>query len=222
MPSIRGFWQQWVFTDLPLYFNITKFHRSFNARRQTTLCMLCTAEVNMAFPKAHSVENGLLHQNGHDSQKNRQKCKADPGKQEKKTLSAIGNTARIFPKRNEACKRSHQCPCTAHIDANQKSAGILREATEQNGGRDIVMIWQVSAEISIVPWDKRRANSARTDSIRARLPEKVKKAAKVANSPQSTVFNACRSRNQSTRTMIVRPRTHLWPPANADCTMKIC
>ena len=49
MPSIRGFWQQWVFTDLPLYFNITKFHRSFNARRQTTLCMLCTAEVNMAY-----------------------------------------------------------------------------------------------------------------------------------------------------------------------------
>lgn len=43
MPSIRGFWQQWVFTDLPLYFNITKFHRSFNARRQTTLCMLCHA-----------------------------------------------------------------------------------------------------------------------------------------------------------------------------------
>ena len=137
MPSIRGFWQQWVFTDLPLYFNITKFHRSFNARRQTTLCMLCTAEVNMAFPKAHSVGNDLLHQNGHDSQKNRQKCKADPGKQEKKTLSAIGNTARIFPKCNEACKRSHQRPCTAHIDANQKSAGILREATEQNGGRDI-------------------------------------------------------------------------------------
>ena len=137
MPSIWGFWQQWVFTDLPLYFNITKFHRSFNARRQTTLCMLCTAEVNMAFPKAHSVGNDLLHQNGHDNQKNRQKCKADPGKQEKKTLSAIGNTARIFPKRNEACERSHQCPCTAHIDANQKSAGILREATEQNGGRDI-------------------------------------------------------------------------------------
>ena len=137
MPSIRGFWQQWVFTDLPLYFNITKFHRSFNARRQTTLCMLCTAEVNMTFPKAHSVGNDLLHQNGHDSQKNRQKCKADPGKQEKKTLSAIGNTARIFPKCNEACKRSHQRPCTAHIDANQKSAGILREATEQNGGRDI-------------------------------------------------------------------------------------
>ena len=99
--------------------------------------MLCTAEVNMAFPKAHSVGNDLLHQNGHDSQKNRQKCKADPGKQEKKTLSAIGNTARIFPKRNEACERSHQCPCTAHIDANQKSAGILREAAEQNGSRNI-------------------------------------------------------------------------------------
>ena len=45
------------------------------------------------------------------------------------------------------------------------------------------MIWQVSAEISIVPWDKRRANSTRTGSIRARLPEKVKKAAKVASSP---------------------------------------
>ena len=43
----------------------------------------------------------------------------------------------MFPKCNEACKRSHQRPCTAHIDANQKSAGILREATKQNGGRDI-------------------------------------------------------------------------------------
>ena len=43
----------------------------------------------------------------------------------------------IFPKGNEACQRSHQRPCTAHIDANQKPAGILREAAEQNGGRDI-------------------------------------------------------------------------------------
>ena len=43
----------------------------------------------------------------------------------------------IFPKGNEACQRSYQRPCTAHIDANQKSAGILREAAEQNGGRDI-------------------------------------------------------------------------------------
>ena len=42
------------------------------------------------------------------------------------------------------------------------------------------MIWQVSAETSMVPWDKRRANSTRTDSSRARLPEKVKNAAKVA------------------------------------------
>ena len=48
------------------------------------------------------------------------------------------------------------------------------------------MIWQVSAETSMVPWDKRRANSMWTASIRARLPEKVKKAAKVANNPQST------------------------------------
>ena len=71
----------------------------------------------------------------------------------------------------------------------------------------LLMIWQVSAEISIVPWDKRRANSTRTDSIRTRLPEKVKKAAKVASSPQSIVFNACRSRNQSAKTMTVKPRT---------------
>ena len=43
----------------------------------------------------------------------------------------------IFPKGNEACQRSHQRPCTAHIDANQKPAGILREAAEQNGSRNI-------------------------------------------------------------------------------------
>ena len=36
----------------------------------------------------------------------------------------------IFPKRNKACQRSYQRPCTAHIDANQKPAGILREAAE--------------------------------------------------------------------------------------------
>ena len=35
----------------------------------------------------------------------------------------------------------------------------------------------------------------------------MKKAAKVANNPQSTVFSACRSRNQSARTMTVKPRT---------------
>ena len=126
------------FSQIYLYFfNITKYHRSFNARRQTTLCMLRTTEVNMAFPKAHSVGNDLLHQNGHDSQKNRQKCKADPGKQEKKTLSAIGNTARIFPKRNEACQRRHKSPCSSHIDADQEPAYILREAAEQNSSRNI-------------------------------------------------------------------------------------
>ena len=43
----------------------------------------------------------------------------------------------IFPKGNEACQRSHQRSCTAHIDANQKPAGILREAAEQNGSRNI-------------------------------------------------------------------------------------
>ena len=45
----------------------------------------------------------------------------------------------IFPKGNEACQRSHQRPCTAHIDANQKSTGILREAAEQNSS--IISIW---------------------------------------------------------------------------------
>ena len=69
----------------------------------------------------------------------------------------------------------------------------------------LLMIWQVRAEISMVPWDKSRTNSIRTGSIRARLPEKVKKAAKVARSPQSTDFSACRSRNQSARTMTARP-----------------
>ena len=43
----------------------------------------------------------------------------------------------IFPKGNEACQRSHQRSCAAHIDANQKPAGILREAAEQNGSRNI-------------------------------------------------------------------------------------
>ena len=101
------------------------------------MCMLCTAEVNKAFSKAHSVGNGLSHHNGHGSQKNRQEGKADPRKKEKKTLPAIGNAARIFPKGNEACQRSHQRPCAAHIDANQKSTGILREAAEQNSSRNI-------------------------------------------------------------------------------------
>ena len=70
----------------------------------------------------------------------------------------------------------------------------------------LLMIWQVSAEIRMVPWDKRRANNTRTASIRARLPEKVKKAAKVASNPQSTVFSACRSSSQSARTMTAKPR----------------
>ena len=43
----------------------------------------------------------------------------------------------IFPKGNKACQRRHQRPRTAHIDADQKSAGILREATEQNGSGNI-------------------------------------------------------------------------------------
>ena len=99
--------------------------------------MLCTAEVNKAFSKAHSVGNGLSHHNGHGSQKNRQEGKADPRKKKKELFSTIRNAARIFPKRNKACQRSYQRPRTAHIDANQKSTGILREAAEQNGSRNV-------------------------------------------------------------------------------------
>ena len=101
------------------------------------MCMLCTAEIDKAFPKAHSVGNGLSHHNGHGSQKNCQECKADPRKKKKELFSTIRNMVSILPKGNEACQRSHQRPCTAHIDANQKSAGILREATEQNGSGNI-------------------------------------------------------------------------------------
>jgi|GEM_PF-6440637 len=101
------------------------------------MCMLCTAEVNKAFSKAHSVGNGLSHHNGHGSQKNRQEGKADPRKKKKELFSTIRNAARIFPKRNKACQRSYQRPRTAHIDANQKSTGILREAAEQNGSRNV-------------------------------------------------------------------------------------
>ena len=43
----------------------------------------------------------------------------------------------IFPKGNEARQRSHQRSCAAHIDANQKPAGVLREAAKQNGSRNI-------------------------------------------------------------------------------------
>ena len=101
------------------------------------MCMLCTAEVDKAFPKAHSVGNGLSHHNEHGSQKNRQKGKADPRKKKKELFSTIRNMVSIFPKGNEACQRSYQRSCAAHIDANQKPAGILREAAEQNGSRNI-------------------------------------------------------------------------------------
>ena len=171
------------------------------------MCMLCTAEVNKAFSKAHSVGNGLSHHNGHGSQKNRQEGKADPRKKKKELFSTIRNAARIFPKRNKACQRSYQRPRTAHIDANQKSTGILREAAEQNGSRNVAddLAGKRGDQHSSV--GQKGANSTRTGSIRARLPEKVKKAAKVANNPQSTVFSACRSNSQSARTMTVKPRT---------------
>ena len=94
------------------------------------MCMLCTAEVNKAFSKAHSVGNGLSHHNGHGSQKNRQEGKADPRKKKKELFSTIRNMVSIFPKGNKACQRSYQRSCAAHIDANQKPAGILREAAE--------------------------------------------------------------------------------------------
>ena len=81
----------------------------------------------------------------------------------------------IFLKGNEACQRSYQRPCTAHIDANQKSTGILREAAEQNGGRDIADDPQVSAEIRMVPWDKRRAKQYPNSFHPGKVAEKVKK-----------------------------------------------
>ena len=40
----------------------------------------------------------------------------------------------------------------------------------------------------MVPWDKSRTNSIRTGSIRARLPEKVKKAAKAAGAKNAELI----------------------------------
>ena len=101
------------------------------------MCMCCTAEVDLAFPAVHSVDSSLSSQNGHDNQKDRQKGEADPGKQKEETLPAAGNAARIFPEGNETCQRGYQRPRAAHVDADQKPPGILREAAEENGGRNI-------------------------------------------------------------------------------------
>lgn len=87
--------------------------------------------------KCNAADKGSSVQERHGGQKNRQKGKADPRKKQEEVLSTIRNMVCIFPKGNEACQRSYQRSCAAHIDANQKPAGISREAAEQNSGRNI-------------------------------------------------------------------------------------
>lgn len=118
------------------------------------------------------------------------KSKADPRKKKKKLLSTVRNMACIFPKGNEACQRSYQRSCAAQIDANQKPAGILREAAEQNGGRDIA---------DDLAGKRRNQNGSVGQKAGEQYPNsfhpgkvagKGEKAAKVASNPQSTVFSA--------------------------------
>ena len=147
-------------------------------------------------------------------------AKLIPENRRRKLFPPLG-TRRVYSRNvMRLAREATSVPAPPTLTPTRRARASCVKRLSRMAAGTLLMIWQVSAEISIVPWDKRRANSTRTDSIRARLPEKVKNAAKVASSPQSTVFNACRSRNQSTRTMAIRPRTHLWPPANADCTMK--
>lgn len=74
--------------------------------------------------KAHPFRNDMA------AKRIVKKAKLIPEKKKKELFSTIRNMVSIFPKGNKACQRSYQRSCAAHIDANQKPAGILREAAE--------------------------------------------------------------------------------------------
>ena len=69
----------------------------------------------------------------------------------------------------------------------------------------MLMTWLVSAATGMTPWASSCRNSARTGSIRAMFPEKVKNAANVTSSPQSTPSSARRSSTSSAVTMTTSP-----------------
>ena len=126
----------------------------------------------------------------------------------RKKLFPPSGTRRVYSRNvMRLAREATSVPAPPTLTPTRRARASCVKRLSRMAAGTLLMIWQVSAEISIVPWDKRRANSMWTASIRARLPEKVKNAAKVASSPQSTVFSACRSKNQSASTMTVRPRT---------------
>ena len=63
----------------------------------------------------------------------------------------------------------------------------------------------------MVPWASSCRNSVRTGSIRAILPEKVKNAANVTSSPQSTPSSARRSSTSSAAVMTASPSQYGMP-----------
>ena len=136
------------------------------------------------------------------------KAKLIPEKRKRNCFPPLG-TRRVYSRNViRLAREATSVPAPPTLTPTRSPQASCVKRLSRMAAGTLLMIWQVSAETSMVPWDKRRANSMWTASIRARLPEKVKKAAKVANNPQSTVFSACRSRNQSARTMTVKPRTY--------------
>ena len=135
------------------------------------------------------------------------KAKLIPEKRKRKRFPPLG-TRRVYSRKvMRLAREATSVPAPPTLTPTRSPLASCVKRLSRIAAGTLLMIWQVSAETSMAPWDKRRANSTRTDSSRARLPEKVKNAAKVASSPQSTVFSACRSKNQSASTMTVRPRT---------------
>lgn len=95
----------------------------------------CAAHLPLCF-RSSSI-SVCSAQEGHDSQKNRQKRKADSGKEQEKAFPIAGEAASIFSEGDETGQRSYQRPGSPHIDAYQETTGILCEATEEDGCRDI-------------------------------------------------------------------------------------
>ena len=62
---------------------------------------------------------------------------ADSREEQEKALATTGDMAGVFPEGDETGQRSYQRPGSPHIDAYQEAAGILCEAAEEDGRRDI-------------------------------------------------------------------------------------
>ena len=116
------------------------------------------------------------------------KAKLIPEKRKRKRFPPLG-TWRVYSRNViRLAREATSVPAPPTLTPTRSPQASCVKRLSKMAAGTLLMIWQVSAEIRMVPWDKRRANSMWTASIRARFPEKVKKRMRERNAWQGKYY----------------------------------